>query len=569
MESVRLRALVVDDEVAIRKLIAGALRKQQFDCDEAADGQDAARLAAATRYDAVVTDLKMPNMNGHVFCLQVLNQEHRPLIVVHTGVIDPRLAHDLLMRGVDDIVYKPADVSLLAAKICAMVERRHHPQRQTTPGSSRRGHREMQAAAADESASSSINLSRLNARLADVSSVLPVSNAALDVYEMTRNEHWKISQIAAAIQRDASLVAEVLRLANGSLYNPSGRRIISLDEAVVRMGQKRVGELALAANALSAVAPSLLPWMDLELAWKRSMAAGIALEYLIELGGHQAIEEGLLLGAIMYPLGRVALAMLFPEHYEAMIENCRRSLEPLREQERRTFPTSHTEVMAHLLANWRIPADVCLPLKFSMDDFSALARLSEPTRTRTELVKVAVILGRLAESRWEDWDLVQVPSSRLLKRLRVANVVSILQKIRLDLKMLANFHPDAAPASDEAPPPSPNQTIAYCDPSSNDNDMLAALLDSLGIECTARTITELQDSEEASIVNCLGVASAEFAAGGDWPRSLFVADHDTCEVFERLARTAALPDSYARFHHTLSNFLTEHQPLPVGAAAGA
>ena len=286
----------------------------------------------------------------------------------------------------------------------------------------------------------------MNAKLAELSTVLPVSKTALDVYHMTRGDEWQVSQIAAAIQRDGSLAAEVLRIANSSLYNRSGRRLIDLDEAVLRIGQNRVGELALTSNLLAALTPGMLPWLDMELTWKRSMAAGIVVESLVEMGSHRDIDEGLLLGAIMQPLGHVALGMLFPKLYEVMIRNCGRTRSTLQEEERNMFPTSHAEVMAHLLSTWRIAANVFLPLKFSLDDYTALAQLSEPTRTRAELVKVAIVLGRLAVGRWEAWDAVQLPPPRMLKHLRLKDIQDIIRQTRSELAQLADFCPSGKAA---------------------------------------------------------------------------------------------------------------------------
>ena len=95
-----------------------------YQCELAADGDEAARLSAKSKFDVIVTDLKMPNKNGHTLALELLQREDRPLVVVYTGVIEPRLAKDLLARGVDDILYKPLDFSVLAAKVSALIERR-------------------------------------------------------------------------------------------------------------------------------------------------------------------------------------------------------------------------------------------------------------------------------------------------------------------------------------------------------------------------------------------------------------------------------------------------------------
>ena len=50
------RALVVEDEEAIQKLMIVALKQQGFLCDSAADGNEAEKRVAGVRYDVVVTD---------------------------------------------------------------------------------------------------------------------------------------------------------------------------------------------------------------------------------------------------------------------------------------------------------------------------------------------------------------------------------------------------------------------------------------------------------------------------------------------------------------------------------
>jgi DNA-binding response OmpR family regulator len=119
-----LRALVVDDEAAVRELIVRYLSEQGFECETAGDGNQAEERLAKVHYDVVITDLRMPNKHGHALAVHLLALKTRPVIVVHTSVIEPKLAKDLLARGVDDIVFKPIDLSLLAVKVSALVARR-------------------------------------------------------------------------------------------------------------------------------------------------------------------------------------------------------------------------------------------------------------------------------------------------------------------------------------------------------------------------------------------------------------------------------------------------------------
>jgi CheY-like chemotaxis protein len=58
------RALIVDDDAAVRVRIRAVLQSCGFDCVEATDGIDAMRFASESGIDLVVTDIAMPRMDG-------------------------------------------------------------------------------------------------------------------------------------------------------------------------------------------------------------------------------------------------------------------------------------------------------------------------------------------------------------------------------------------------------------------------------------------------------------------------------------------------------------------------
>jgi DNA-binding response OmpR family regulator len=118
------RALVVDDEVVARRMLAFAIGQRGFQCDHAVDGAQAMELLKSRTYDLVVTDLAMPNIHGHSLIVELLSGNPRPAIMVHSAIDDPRLKTDLLARGVDEIVYKPADYASVAARAKALVQSR-------------------------------------------------------------------------------------------------------------------------------------------------------------------------------------------------------------------------------------------------------------------------------------------------------------------------------------------------------------------------------------------------------------------------------------------------------------
>ena len=60
----RHRILVVDDEDNLRDVLVEVLKRDGHEVHSAADGAEALRRAEAQRYDLVITDLRMPNLEG-------------------------------------------------------------------------------------------------------------------------------------------------------------------------------------------------------------------------------------------------------------------------------------------------------------------------------------------------------------------------------------------------------------------------------------------------------------------------------------------------------------------------
>lgn len=563
MSSGKHHSLVIERDATMQRFIVSALTEQGLDCATATSANEAIARLTQPGIDVVIVDLSMPNPQGRPLALDLVKLTPRPLVVVQTDVIEPQLAQELIARGVDDVLVKPIDFGTLASKVRALVENR--AAMRDIAGSEATPKTVSPEAISAEVDESRVTMTALNQKLGEVSRVLPISAAALDVYEMTKTIDWDLSQIAAAVQRDAALATEVLRMANSAYYNPPGRPIVDMDEAVMRIGQKRVGELALSINALSAVTPTMIPWMDLDLTWNRSMASGIALELLVELGGHDQVADGLFVSAIMHPLGRILLGMLFPDKYIDMLNECNETGVTLQEMERRIFPASHTDVMAQLLADWRLAPEVFLPLKFSMDSYASIARLLEPMRTKAELVKVAILLGRLAIGHWESWDCVQFPPARVLDRLRFHEVGPLIAQTRADVALLAEFRAGGNPSGRKTVRISSKTAVAYSNCSGQDADLVREFLPALDLDPQTASLFGPRAEGTRLIANCLGTDAAQFAAGTFSAETLALVDQAKSGGFEQLGPTVAVPNSFQRVSKLVQSHIADEAAVPAAS----
>lgn len=119
----RPRVLVVDDEASIRDLLSKTLALAEYDVDLAPDGRTALERLRIIPYDLLITDLKMPGIDG----LAVIREARRlkadiPVIII-TGFSTEASAIDAVNLGVSGYLTKPFRVPrVLAAAAKALGE---------------------------------------------------------------------------------------------------------------------------------------------------------------------------------------------------------------------------------------------------------------------------------------------------------------------------------------------------------------------------------------------------------------------------------------------------------------
>lgn len=124
INSFQYHALIVDDEPSLRQLLARALSKVGIRCDTAENGIAALEMCQSHTYDLVIVDLKMPQMNGHALCLQLIQrQDQRPEICVLTGIMQALIDEDLRKRGVKHLYRKPVDYKEFSENMLELLER--------------------------------------------------------------------------------------------------------------------------------------------------------------------------------------------------------------------------------------------------------------------------------------------------------------------------------------------------------------------------------------------------------------------------------------------------------------
>ena len=118
-----MKALIVDDEPAVRDSLRRVLASERYEVETAADGEEALAKLKAAQPDVVILDVLMPEMSGLEVCrrMRVEGDQTPVLMLTAREAVNDRVAG--LDAGADDYLPKPFALEELLARLRALVRR--------------------------------------------------------------------------------------------------------------------------------------------------------------------------------------------------------------------------------------------------------------------------------------------------------------------------------------------------------------------------------------------------------------------------------------------------------------
>jgi response regulator RpfG family c-di-GMP phosphodiesterase len=116
--------LIVDDDAQVREVLHQIFMSASYDCLLATNGQEGLEVFRAFRPPLIVTDLKMPVMDGSGLLEGVRREDADAAVIVLTGAPDVKTAIDSLKLGAYDFIMKPVNVDELLFAVERALERR-------------------------------------------------------------------------------------------------------------------------------------------------------------------------------------------------------------------------------------------------------------------------------------------------------------------------------------------------------------------------------------------------------------------------------------------------------------
>ncbi len=316
------RILFVDDEPQVLEGLRHRLHRQRarWELRFVQSGPEALELLAREAVDVIVSDMRMPQMDGAALLRRVQEEHPRVVRIVLSGHAELETA----LRAVPvahQFLTKPSEAGVIEEVIeraCAL-----------------------QAVIGDESVRRVVG--RIE-RLPSLPRVYQQLVAAL------ARESVQAEELARVVEQDMAICAKTLQIVNSAFFRLS-RSISRIEEAVRYLGFNALKQIVLAVEIFEDHAVRGLPALELEALQAHALAVGRLAAALVE---RPQREDGFVAG-LLHDLGRLVLLAELPDQCQAALVRAAAERCPLQVAEAEVLGTTHAEVGGYLLGLWGLP----------------------------------------------------------------------------------------------------------------------------------------------------------------------------------------------------------------------
>jgi DNA-binding NtrC family response regulator len=111
------RVLLIDDERLFLESLTKVLRKRGMVIHSAYSGSEAIAIISADKFDVIVLDLKMPEMDGLMTLKAIRDRDTLTPVILLTGYLDIERVTEALKMGVTEVLLKPCPVETVVSAI--------------------------------------------------------------------------------------------------------------------------------------------------------------------------------------------------------------------------------------------------------------------------------------------------------------------------------------------------------------------------------------------------------------------------------------------------------------------
>ncbi|MHB9007473.1 MAG: HDOD domain-containing protein [Limisphaerales bacterium] len=324
------RILFVDDEEMILEVLRRMLRPltNEWEMNFAADAEEALAQMEQAPFDVVVSDMRMPGLNGAELLSEVMKRYPRTQRLIHSGYAD----RELILQCV-------GSTHQYLAKPCTV---------ETLRGVLRR------AAALDDSLGSE-TLKQLLGRLDRLPSIPALY---VELVQKLQNPEVDLDEVAAVISKDMAMTAKMLKLVNSAFFGLQCE-VNTPAEAASYLGLDTIKSLVLSIQVFSQFEDACVPGFSLDHVWPHSLQTAMTARAVAEsaLGDRKISDESFVAG-LLHDAGKLLLASHLGSRYSEALRLVASGQRAPLEAEREVLGGHHGEVGGYLFGLWGLPLPV-------------------------------------------------------------------------------------------------------------------------------------------------------------------------------------------------------------------
>jgi putative nucleotidyltransferase with HDIG domain len=323
-----IRILFVDDETSVLNAMRRTLHhmRDEWQMEFADSGEAALKALAAAPADVLISDMRMPGMDGWQLLREVKQRYPQTVRLILSGHSDARS----IMRTVgtaQQYLAKPCDSTSLKAVISGAYVLRQV-----------------------------LNSDRLAHLVGRVGMLPSAPKAFQEILTCLQNPGASIADAAKIIGRDVSMTANVLKLVNSAFFG-ARQTMATAERAVAYLGLDTLGALVLAHSTFKGSLVSVIRGFSLDALWQHSLEVATTARTLAlyEKLPQSRADEAFLCG-MLHDVGKVVFAtraVPMPDGTPASDEQALAQMD-----------THHAEVGAYLLGLWGFPNSIIEAVAF-------------------------------------------------------------------------------------------------------------------------------------------------------------------------------------------------------------
>jgi HD-like signal output (HDOD) protein/CheY-like chemotaxis protein len=322
------RILFVDDEPMVLRGFQRSLRamRNEWDIEFALSGAEALQAMERAPFDVVITDMRMPGMDGAQLLELVKARFPQTVRMVLSGQSD----REVILRCVGpthQYLSKPCDVEELRQKLAQAFALRDL-----------------------------LDDPHLKEIISRVETVPSLPSLYAEINDAVRSAESSISQVGNIIARDIGMSSKVLQLVNSAFFGLPCH-VASPQQAVSLLGIDNIRALVLSVHAFSQFENQLTK--DLEFLWKHSLATSAFARAICQSqNSNRNLTDDAFTAGLLHDVGRLVLASACTAEYGEVLRRAAEKKMDISTSEQQAFGCTHAGVGAYLLGLWGLPNSI-------------------------------------------------------------------------------------------------------------------------------------------------------------------------------------------------------------------